>query len=325
MEPTDFPAILCHGERGTGLWQGLLQASGRLLCEAAAGPLEPWRRLPCGECPGCRLWRSGNHPDLRLVVPAALAADLGVEQGALPPNAQAAPAQARGGGREIAIDQVRALIDWAQATSHRGGVKVALVHPLDAMAAPAANALLKLLEEPAPGLWLLAGSYRLDRVLPTVRSRCLLRAWKRPSPKEALAELQRQGLAEAQAVASWSRQAVFDADPARGLQWARKLIEQLAAGGLPQPDSIELPVAIEALQKISLDMLRCRAGLDPLYLPGLDEPLRRLGGQGDSGGWQRWITRLAQASASRAIALHGPLALQAWVVEWSQLCTTGAN
>ena len=74
--------------------------------------------------------------------------------------------------RQIRIDEVRALIDWATRTSARGRGKVAVLHPAEALNLQSANALLKTLEEPPAGtrLVLTAGDPAL--LLPTVRSRC---------------------------------------------------------------------------------------------------------------------------------------------------------
>lgn len=327
MGMRDFPSILRYGARGTGLWDGLLQGAAGLLCEAAEGALRPWQRQACGHCAGCALLRSGSHPDLRLLLPAALAGELGprAAAGGADEAADSRAASRATAGREISIEQVRDLIDWAQATSHRGGLKVAVVHPLDAMAAPAANALLKVLEEPPAGLCFLAGSHRLERVLPTLRSRCLLQAWGRPDSVRALAELRRRGTEQPEAVAAWCRHAVFDPDPARGLQWTRRLVEQVAAGQAPQGEGVSTAVAVESLQKLGFDLLRCRAGLPALYLQGLDDTLRRLGGQGDAGAWQQWWRRLAQAAANADFPLHAGLAVQAWIVEWTHLCTPRAK
>ncbi|MBU6438654.1 MAG: DNA polymerase III subunit delta' [Betaproteobacteria bacterium] len=320
----DFPATLLHGARATGLWESLLEAASGLLCEAPGRVLAPWQSRACGTCAGCHLVRAGTHPDLRVVLPAALAAELGwgAEEGAEAGQGEAKGAAA---GREISIEQVRALIDWAQGTSHRGGPKVALVHPLDAMAAPAANALLKVLEEPPASLCFLTGTHQLDRVLPTLRSRCSLRAWKRPGPEAALAELQRRGQADAQAVLHWSRRAVFEADPARGLDWTRRLVRQLAEGRVTQLDGVTPAQALESLQKLTLDLVRVRSGLAPSYLAELDAPLRRLAGRGDTGAWLQWWQRLAQAARTPDFPVHAGLAVQAWVVELQQLCTSGTN
>ncbi len=321
MDHRDFPSILLHGARGTGLWEALRQGAAGLLCERVAAASEPWRTQACGECDGCRLLRSGSHPDLHMVLPPALGVELGVTPAALESGADKRSAA----GREITIDDVRALNEWAHATSHRGGVKVALVHPLDAMAAAAANALLKVLEEPPAHVCFLTGTNQLDRVLPTLRSRCRVQAWARPDAATARDELQRRGESDARAVACWCRHAVFDPDPARGLEWTRRLLRKLAAGEPASSDGVTPAVAIESLQKATLDVLRARAGLAPIYLPGLERELQRLGARGDAAAWQQWWQRLAQAARTAEFPLHGALAVQAWVVEWSRLCTSGNN
>lgn len=325
----EFSGILLHGGRGTGLWEALLSGAAGLLCEEPGRVLVPWQSRACGHCAGCRLVRAGSHPDLRIVVPRALAAEwgLGSQEGEeTAPTQGDAKADAKGtAGREIGIEQVRGLIDWAQGTSHRGGAKVALVHPLDAMAAPAANALLKVLEEPPPLLCFLTGTYQLDRVLPTLRSRCSLRAWARPAAEVALAELERRGEPDAQAVLHWSRHAVFEGDPARGLEWTRALVRQLADARTVQADGLPAALAIESLQKLTVDLMRVRAGLAPSYLPAMDAPLRRLAGQGDRGAWLLWWRRLTQAARTPDFPVHAGLAVQAWVVELAQLCIPRAN
>ena len=52
--------------------------------------------------------------------------------------------------RRSPIDQVRDVIEIFTLTAHRGGAKVVIVEPAEAMTTAAANALLKTLEEPSP-------------------------------------------------------------------------------------------------------------------------------------------------------------------------------
>jgi DNA polymerase-3 subunit delta' len=68
---------------------------------------------------------------------------------------------------------------------------------------PASNALLKTLEEPPPGTVFLLASNSLDRLLPTILSRCRKFALPVPSHDEALAWLQAQGVPDAD---SWLRE-----------------------------------------------------------------------------------------------------------------------
>ena len=72
----------------------------------------------------------------------------------------------------ISVDQVREVIEAFTLTAHHGGAKIAIVEPAEAMTTSAANALLKTLEEPTAGSYLLLLSHQPGRLPATVRSRC---------------------------------------------------------------------------------------------------------------------------------------------------------
>ena len=77
------------------------------------------------------------HPDFHLLVPDALREPLGwsgqAEEGA-EGDAEGKGARAKAKpSKEIRVDAVRAAIDWGQKTSSRGGAKVILIHPAQAM------------------------------------------------------------------------------------------------------------------------------------------------------------------------------------------------
>ena len=72
----------------------------------------------------------------------------------------------------ISVDQVRDVVEAFTLTALRGGAKVAVVEPAEAMTTAAANALLKTLEEPAAGGYLLLLSHQPGRLAATIRSRC---------------------------------------------------------------------------------------------------------------------------------------------------------
>jgi DNA polymerase-3 subunit delta' len=74
--------------------------------------------------------------------------------------------------RTIAVEQVRAAADSLNLKSHRGGAKIVLIEPADAMTPSAANALLKTLEEPSDETFLLLVSHQPERLPATIRSRC---------------------------------------------------------------------------------------------------------------------------------------------------------
>jgi DNA polymerase-3 subunit delta' len=93
------------------------------------------------------------------------------------------------------VDDVRRLRSFFGLSAADGGRRVVIVDTADEMNPNAANAILKLLEEPPAGAVLLLISHQPSRLLPTIRSRCrVLRS--APLDGDALgAALAQQGLA----------------------------------------------------------------------------------------------------------------------------------
>ena len=73
---------------------------------------------------------------------------------------------------EISVDDVRGLGDFMHMTPAMGKYRVAIVDSADEMNRNAANAVLKVLEEPPPNAVLLLVAHAPGRLLPTIRSRC---------------------------------------------------------------------------------------------------------------------------------------------------------
>ncbi len=72
----------------------------------------------------------------------------------------------------VKVDQIRNLIDFIQQTAHLGSLKVVVLEDAQKMNLNAANALLKILEEPPIGSHLILVTEAKDLMLPTVISRC---------------------------------------------------------------------------------------------------------------------------------------------------------
>ena len=95
----------------------------------------------------------------------------------------------------LAVDEIRKLADFFGMTSGAGGWRVVIVDTADDMNDNAANALLKMLEEPPANAMLLLLSHAPGRLLPTIRSRCQ-RLELRPLDDEALEKMLARELPE---------------------------------------------------------------------------------------------------------------------------------
>ena len=159
-------ALLLLGKQGSGQPETGVWLAARLLCERAAG-------AACGSCPGCRLFLAGTHPDFRYI--------------GVGPDSSA-----------IRIEQIRELSGILALKSHRGGNKVVLIDPGDAMNINSFNALLKTLEEPAGGTFLILTASRIDRLPRTIVSRTTRIRVPLPATADAIAWLEQR-----QAGRSW--------------------------------------------------------------------------------------------------------------------------
>jgi DNA polymerase III subunit delta' len=173
-------AVLLHGPAGMAKTELAMELAAGMLCERA-GP-----DGACGHCLPCNWFRQGNHPDFRLLRPDSDAAAEG--EGAGNESGKGKPS------REIRVDQVRALAEFLNVSAHRAGRRVVLANPAEAMNRNTANAILKVLEEPNPGVFFILVSNDFDSLLPTLKSRCLKQGISRPQPARALAWLADHGV-----------------------------------------------------------------------------------------------------------------------------------
>jgi DNA polymerase III subunit delta' len=74
--------------------------------------------------------------------------------------------------QDIRVDEVRKMKSFFALSAADGGRRVAIIDAADEMNTGAANALLKLLEEPPAEVTFLVISHQPHRLLPTIRSRC---------------------------------------------------------------------------------------------------------------------------------------------------------
>ena len=276
-------ALLIHGARGTGKLALAEHIARFLLCEAADEA-----RKPCGACEGCRWFLAGSHPDLRRVEPEALAREPAAET-----EEGDAPAKKGKPSTEIKVEQVRDLAGFLNLRSHRGRLRVALVHPAEDMNPNAANALLKGLEEPPAGAVFLLVSHRPARLLPTIRSRCVALPVAIPPRDQALAWLSSQGAKEPDRWLAYAGGA-----PLLALDYAGRapILDRLLKSPAPVDDREELDDLAEALQKIALDRAFTAFGLAPRYQTGTSAAHRSAA--------RAWLTFARQMGQHRQLTRH---------------------
>jgi len=89
----------------------------------------------------------------------------------------------------IPVEDVRKMLGFFSSTAGEGGWKIAIIDSLDDLKSSAANALLKMLEEPPPRSLFLMVSHNPGRLLPTIRSRCHMVRFKPLSESEIVKAL----------------------------------------------------------------------------------------------------------------------------------------
>ena len=140
----------------------------------------------------------------------------------------------------IRVDEVRAAGHFMRLTPAEGGWRVVVVDSADELHSSAANALLKMLEEPPDRALLLLVSHAPGRLLPTIRSRCCRLPLKPLSEPQVLGLLGRYrpdlAAADAQALARLGEGSIGRAlalAEEGGLDLYREMVGLL--GGLPAP------------------------------------------------------------------------------------------
>lgn len=104
---------------------------------------------PCSQCNDCKMVERMEHPDIEWVKPEKI-------------------------GGSIKIDQIRELQNSAYLTPQRAKYRLIAIEAADRMNTASANALLKILEEPAKHTIFILIAQQLSTILPTILSRCYI-------------------------------------------------------------------------------------------------------------------------------------------------------
>ena len=188
------------------------------------------------------------------------------------------------GQRIIRIGQIRELEPFVFVGSHRDGNRVVLITEAEAMNPAAANALLKILEEPPPNVYFILVSSRAKSLLPTIRSRCRTIAFGAPDATAATAWLAGAGL-ERHAERYLN---LAGGAPMRVAQWHEQ-------GHLAPIDAL-----VDSLVSPPEDPIALAARWDALLK---SEALFRMENLVE--GVQRWLFDLAQERMAGEVRYHG--------------------
>jgi len=247
-------AWLLTGRRDTGKTAFARHLAQALLCEQPQA-----EHQPCGNCPSCHLFAQGSHPDYYELAPE------------LPAEGESARKLL-----QIKIDAVRAVLSPLLQSSVRGGLRVVLVQPAETMNTQAANALLKMLEEPPASVVFLLVTHNKDRLLPTIKSRCRPFLLPAPSAEEALGYLKTQDTPQAEALLAFHSGApLFAAEPEQDamreelcqLLAKPRLLAMLDYAAAFDKQKWPLAVFLDWLHKWLADITLAQQNLPPLYYP----------------------------------------------------------
>ena len=173
-------SLLLHGPAGIGKQRLALWLAQRLMCD---GP-EP---RPCGNCQQCRYAAAGTHPDIHWIFPRPRLKDTNPSPADVRADYDEAIAEriaAHGlyappsGNEGIYVATIRAIVHAGALAPAVGARKVFVIGDAERMVSQegsdqAANAFLKLLEEPPADTNIILTSSEPGALLPTIRSRVI--------------------------------------------------------------------------------------------------------------------------------------------------------
>lgn len=311
-------ALLLHGARGIGKRHFARTLAQGLMCESPDA-----QAMACGACAGCLLVAADNHPDLRWLVPE-IDEPLREAAESIDDSGTAAPGKTMKASRAILIDQVRQVSEFLSLAAHRGGRRVVLLAPAEALNGPAANALLKVLEEPPAGAIFIAVTDELNDVLPTVRSRCVLLRAPVPTTEEALTWLRSRGVddAEARLAEAGGAPIGLDVEEAGGRTLAPdarvRLLEALGRGGrltladvtAAVPKDVHVSGAIRLFQRWGWDLLAERTAGRLRYYPRQQRTITALARSCEAERLLSWLGELTEAQAFSEHPLNAKLVVE---------------
>ncbi len=210
-------AYLFTGPDGVGKEALAVEFAKALLCTAEDD-------RPCDECSSCRRVAAFQHPDFSFLFPAPANPNPEEARAVIDSFIRHPYLRKRLHAQTISIDHIRELRRRASLKSMEGR-QAAVIVEAEKMAAEAANALLKLLEEPPDGVYLILTSSQADALLPTIVSRCqTIRLAPLSDAEIEWALVEREG-ADAESARPAAR--ISQGSYRRALEWSSELFAPL--------------------------------------------------------------------------------------------------
>ena len=155
---------------------------------------------PCEQCSDCRQIQTLTHPDVSLVfaAPAKIKEDEWIKLVQQKANDPYQPLT-YSPTSSILIERIRELRKEAGFRAYKGKYRVIIISEAERMTQEAANALLRLLEEPPERYILILTSARPNQLLPTIISRCQLIKFSPIPETEIVRGLVERGIESSQA------------------------------------------------------------------------------------------------------------------------------
>jgi DNA polymerase-3 subunit delta' len=164
---------LFHGEAGTGKWALALELAKAINCEENGKDAKALGLETCDLCPSCRKIDKLIHPDVKMIFPLpSVKTQEETERFRREKIKDPYAIVKFERSVNIPVDQVRQMQRGLSLRPFEGKRKVVIITQVENMHPASANSLLKTLEEPPPDSNLILTTTDMNRLLPTVVSRC---------------------------------------------------------------------------------------------------------------------------------------------------------
>ena len=317
-------AFLLYGPQGIGKTLFAEHMAQSLLCEHPDA-----NGHACQQCGSCGWFSQYSHPDYRRVRTELLDEE---DASAAESEAEATTKTAKTSkapSKEIVINQIRGLSDFMNISTHRQGRRVIVLYPAEALNIPAANALLKSLEEPSNDTVFILVCNSLDKLLPTILSRCHKFALAMPEKEQALAWLTAQGVKDADVWLAQQGGAPLAALDVAQSDYRDELDDFLRQLSKPSADSslkladkmqkMEMTMTVAWMQRWLYDLFSYKQAARIRYYPRYEREIKALVMRVDVNSLLRIIKSTNERQAIASHPLSAKLFLEDMLLEYSSL------